>query len=101
MPSFLDTFTPAVPFSANQKDSVPRSSTHSLARNLFHRILMPSTLGFASATWSDIWTCSESASVKHLNLALEFGESVLESCVVHQVLRLTCGLAFLYCLLSE
>lgn len=94
IPSFLDTFTPAVSFSANQKDSVPGSPTHyNLARNPIHCILIPSTLGFAPATWSDIWPRSESASVEHLNLALGFGGSVSESCVVHWVLRLNCDLS--------
>ena len=64
-----------------------------LARNPVLCIPIPSTLGFAPATWSDIWPCSESASVEHLNLALGFGGDVLESCVVHWVLRLTCGLS--------
>lgn len=68
MSSFLDTFTPAVSVSANQKDGVPGSSTYyNLARDSIHCIPMPSTLvGFAPATWSDIWACSESASVEHL-----------------------------------
>lgn len=89
MPSSLGSFTPAVSVGADLEGSAPVSSPRDrLARTPVQRTLTasPRVLPPEPTQTSGL---IHKVLLEHLSLALEFGGSVLEGCVVPQVLRLT------------